>query len=69
MLTIGELYRSNWPPASYPTFTKQYEVRSHLPIRYVPEQTLTLARGILSEGSITDGGPKRQQQGFPASVI
>ncbi|KAI1840160.1 hypothetical protein JX266_013634 [Neoarthrinium moseri] len=46
MLTIGELYRSNWPPASFPTFIKQYDTRSHLPIRVFLPQSYDMSTGI-----------------------
>ncbi|KAI0121392.1 Alpha/Beta hydrolase protein [Xylariales sp. AK1849] len=66
MLTIGELYRSNRPPASYPTFIKQYECRAHLPVRVFLPQAYDLSSGLavpvlftihgggFSKGSATD---------------
>ncbi|KAK6193369.1 hypothetical protein LQW54_012522 [Pestalotiopsis sp. IQ-011] len=66
MITIGELYRSTWPPISRPTFVKQYEIRSHLPVRIFLPSTydpssgailptiFTVHGGGFSTGSATD---------------
>ncbi|KAK9424471.1 putative Alpha/Beta hydrolase protein [Seiridium unicorne] len=57
MITIGELYRPTWPPASYPTFVKQYEARSHLPIRvFLPQSYDMSSGGILPVLFTVHGG-------------